>query len=117
MNIDFVKLAQSRLSSFLLDKGFEFEGFEDSEESRMCILFYKSDRAKIAIYKSLVDGEVNCKIGSVNANNSEIHNRQQWFYLGSLINEDKNLTFEELLARVPVFPRGPKSNLKRLCKS
>lgn len=100
------------LGGILSLKKFYFEEYREFEGGRKVAVFYKSPLCKLAIYQSQLDGEVNCMIGSTDANNKNMDSDTEWFFLSALWHRSKDLSIEELLARVPSVP---KSRDEQLC--
>lgn len=69
------------------------------------VIIFDSRVCKIALYKSLSNGEVNCKIGKINAVSNDIGGAD-WFFLNALINDAEDLSEEELLEAVPSIPKS-----------
>lgn len=114
MNPDFYTLVQARLSSFLHIKGLKLEECKEIDNGKTSAVFYESNNCKLAIYKSLIDGEVNFKIGRPTASNIGLNDGTQWFFQSALKNESKDLSLEALLARVPDSPKGSEEQLDQI---
>ncbi len=69
------------------------------------VIIYKSKSCKMAIYSSSNDGEINCKLGKIEADNTNI-NGNNWYYLNSLTGDNEELSIEELLNAIPSTPQG-----------
>lgn len=110
---NFEGATQKILGNVLSSNKLYFEESRELEDGRKLAVFYRSPICKVAIYQSQLDGEVNCMIGSADANNINLDSGAGWFFLSSLLHGGKNLSIEELLARVPSVP---KSRDEQLCE-
>jgi hypothetical protein len=114
MNANFYTLVQARISSFLLMKGMKLEECKEIDNGKTSAVFYESSSCKLAIYKSLIDGEVNFKVGLPTASNLSLNDGTQWFFQSALKNGAKDLSLEALLARVPDSPKGSEEQLDQI---
>lgn len=114
MDLNFYTFVETRLSSFLQSKGMKLKECRELDNGRTSALFYESTICKIAVFKSLIDGEINFKIAPATASNADLNDNTRWFFSSFLKNEDKNLPLEALLARVPESPKGSEEQLDQI---
>lgn len=111
MTSEFQIKVQTALAEFLSAKGFIHEESKDLDDGNKSLVFYRSPKCKLTFYRSQRDGEVNCLIGTISANNERLDS-DEWLYLNSLQSKGKHLSIEELLAAVP---DSPISDEEQLC--
>lgn len=110
---NFPRLVEMSVTDFLLSKGLVLERTEELDGGNKSLVVYGAPFLKICFYRSQRDGEINCLIGSEQADNDELDSRE-WVFLRALLSEGQELSIEELLASVPAVPKTDKEQLEEI---
>ena len=102
---NFVSAVKEALGRFLEARGYRLETVKTADSALETTIVYTSPVAKIAVYRSTRQGEVNCLIGGAHASTEDIE-KPAWQYLTRLLLNAGRLTRADLLARTQAPPRG-----------
>lgn len=109
---NFKDKVDSVISFFLFSNGFLFEKHLELSAGDKSLVFYRSEQARLCIYRSKREGEVNCKLAPLTASDNIDSN--DWVYLNSILQEGREASLEELLNNVPDSPKSDEVQLTEI---
>lgn len=112
MKTAFSEMVHRVLGNFLSSNGFLRVAAPTLEHARKEVVLYESPVCRLVIYRSAIDGEVNCKVGVPGADFALFDKGPGWFFLMSLVHQGAGPSIEELLARLPNTPRSSAEQLQ-----
>lgn len=114
MSLDFEVMVRQKFDEFMSLKGFQFDRLISDSVGAKSAVLYVSTKQKMAIYRSLRDGEVNCLVGAKGADVARLDDGKEWAYMSSIFQRGQEMSMEELLARVPSTPKGTAEQLSEI---
>ena len=92
---DFSEKVSRSLDDYLQARGFSKDAVQSDESGLKTTVAYRSYEAKIAVYRSIPDGEVNCMIGGPDASSAKVE-KPAWQFFTKLLMEAGRITREDL---------------------
>ena len=110
-------LVTSVVGNFLLTHGFRLVSRNCDEKGNTTDLVYASSRCKLRFYDSPRNGEINCLIGGLDADDNEPRDRGKmtsWFYIRILLGIGKGMSLKEIQAMVGPPTFDPRAQLLKI---
>lgn len=112
-------LVISVLGNFLKSHRFRLVDRSSDKTGSVTDFVYSSNRCKLRFYDSPRDGEINCLIGALDANDKEtrgIGKMKSWFYIRDLLEIGKGMSLKEIQALVGPPTFDPREQLFEISK-